>query len=201
MTLRTILNKIGLAICVFIIVSPAIFFFLWMLSLSVKYEIDNAASPPVFIPDRFAWQNYVDVLTSNRFVTYFFNTLIVTGSATLAALLVGVPAGDVNGLPFVYGAMQLAADPSGVSISRGAVLVGTTATSFSAVARPSENAIDVDAPRADLSDFNNFFDTGDTLDGNGRVKIAAASRGGSVTSSGNIDVRRFRYRNLPVGDT
>ncbi len=93
MSPRQILNKIALAICVFIIVSPAIFFFLWMLSLSVKYEIDNAASPPIFIPDRFAWQNYVDVLTSNRFATYFFNTLIVTGTATFAALLVGVPAG------------------------------------------------------------------------------------------------------------
>src|SRR4029079_8444688 len=91
MTLRHILNKIGLAICVFLIVSPAIFFFLWMLSLSVKFEIDNAASPPVFIPDRFAWQNYIDVLTSNRFTTYFFNTLIVTGSAALRAALLGDP--------------------------------------------------------------------------------------------------------------
>ena len=60
MSVRQILNKIGLAICVFVIVSPAIFFFLWMLSLSVKYEIDNASYPPVFIPDRFAWQNYVE---------------------------------------------------------------------------------------------------------------------------------------------
>ena len=80
MSLRQLLNKIALAICVFLIVSPAIFFFLWMLSLSVKYEIDNASYPPVFIPDRFAWENYVQVLTSNRFTTYFFNTLIVTGT-------------------------------------------------------------------------------------------------------------------------
>jgi multiple sugar transport system permease protein len=93
MNLRRLLDKTALAICVFLIVSPAIFFFLWMLSLSVKYEIDNASYPPVFIPDRFAWQNYIDVLTSNRFATYFFNTLIVTGTASLAALLVGVPAG------------------------------------------------------------------------------------------------------------
>ncbi len=27
-------------------------FFLWMLSLSLKFEIDNASYPPVFIPDR-----------------------------------------------------------------------------------------------------------------------------------------------------
>ena len=40
MSVRQILNKIGLAICVFVIVSPAIFFFLWMLSLSVDSGSD-----------------------------------------------------------------------------------------------------------------------------------------------------------------
>ena len=84
MSIRQILGKIGLWISVFIIVSPALLFFIWMLSLSIKFEIDNASFPPILIPDRFAWQNYADVLKSNRFVTYFFNTLIVTGSATLA---------------------------------------------------------------------------------------------------------------------
>jgi multiple sugar transport system permease protein len=93
MSLRQILGKIGLGIAVFIIVSPAVLFFLWMLSLSVKFEVDNAAYPPVLVPENFAWQNYATVLSSNRFITYFFNTLIVTGTATLSALLVGVPAG------------------------------------------------------------------------------------------------------------
>ena len=58
MSLRQILGKIGLGVAVFLIVSPAILFFLWMISLSVKFEIDNAAYPPVLIPDRFAWKNY-----------------------------------------------------------------------------------------------------------------------------------------------
>ena len=48
----------GSRIAVFVIVSPAILFFLWMVSLSLKYEIDNASYPPVFIPDRIAWENY-----------------------------------------------------------------------------------------------------------------------------------------------
>jgi multiple sugar transport system permease protein len=92
-SLKAVLRKIGLAVAVFLIVSPALFFFIWMLSLSLKFEIDNAASPPVLIPSEIAWQNYVDVFNSNRFLTYFRNSLIVTGSATLIALLVGVPAG------------------------------------------------------------------------------------------------------------
>ncbi len=93
MTNRGLLGNLGLALAVFVIVSPAILFFLWMLSLSVKYEIDNAAYPPVLIPGEFAWSNYADVLRSNRFVTYFLNSLIVTGAATGFAVLIGVPAG------------------------------------------------------------------------------------------------------------
>ncbi|MFL5226726.1 MAG: carbohydrate ABC transporter permease, partial [Microvirga sp.] len=108
MSLRRILGKIGLAFAVVVIVSPAILFFIWMLSLSVKYEIDNAAYPPILIPERFAWKNYADVLASNRFPTYFVNSLIVTGAATLFALLVGVPAG--------YGIARMRAHKSAVVI-------------------------------------------------------------------------------------
>jgi multiple sugar transport system permease protein len=92
-TPRSVLGKLGLAFAVLVIVSPAILFFIWMVSLSVKFEIDNASYPPVLIPDRFAWKNYADVLASNRFATYFLNSLLVTGTATFLALLVGVPAG------------------------------------------------------------------------------------------------------------
>jgi multiple sugar transport system permease protein len=93
MTLRLLAYRIGLAFAVFVIVSPALFFFVWMVSLSLKYEIDNAAYPPVLIPEQLAWENYAAVFNSNRFFTYFQNSLIVTGAATLIALVVGVPAG------------------------------------------------------------------------------------------------------------
>src|SRR5438128_11076139 len=108
MSMRQILGKIGLWFAVFVVVSPAILFFLWMASLSVKYEIDNASYPPVFIPERFAWKNYADVLASNRFLTYFVNSLLVTGTATLLAMVVGVPAG--------YGIARLAAHKSAIVI-------------------------------------------------------------------------------------
>ena len=108
MSLRQIIGRIGLWLSVFVVVSPAILFFLWMISLSVKFEVDNAAYPPVFIPERFAWKNYADVLASNRFLTYFVNSLLVTGTATLLAMLVGVPAG--------YGIARMAAHKSAIVI-------------------------------------------------------------------------------------
>lgn len=92
-TRHPLLRRLTLAVFVLITISPALLFFIWMLSLSLKFEIDNASYPPILIPERWAWSNYDDVLKSNRFATYFLNSLIVTGSATLIALLVGVPAG------------------------------------------------------------------------------------------------------------
>ncbi|TJW92164.1 carbohydrate ABC transporter permease, partial [Neisseria gonorrhoeae] len=106
MSAHTILGRLGLALGVFLIVSPAILFFLWMISLSVKFEVDNAAYPPVFWPEHFAWKNYTDVLSSNRFFTYFKNSLLVTGGATALAMLVGVPAG--------YGIARMAAHKSAI---------------------------------------------------------------------------------------
>ncbi|HEY1977081.1 MAG TPA: translocation/assembly module TamB domain-containing protein [Candidatus Baltobacteraceae bacterium] len=114
---------------------------------------------------------------------------------------IGVPAGDVNGLPFVNGSATLDADPTGVSITGGKVRVGSTRAAFSAIVRPHTNEMHVVAPDATLSDFNNFFDTGDTLAGTGRVKIAATQQAGRFTTSGDIDVYGFRYRNFPIGDT
>jgi multiple sugar transport system permease protein len=90
---RALLDKAGLWFAALVLVSPAILFFLWMLSLSVKFEVDNAAYPPIFIPERFAWKNYVGVFESNRFGLFFVNSLIVTGAATALALMIGVPAG------------------------------------------------------------------------------------------------------------
>jgi len=141
---------------------------------------------------------------SNYMTDGSFNAQLHIAGRSLAPSIsgsIGVPAGDVNGLPFIDGRALLSADPRGVAIRRGSVLVGTTETYFAAVALPNQNALDVTAPHASLSDFNNFFDTGDTLDGDGSLKLAAASSGTRITSSGDINVRGFRYRNLPIGDT
>lgn len=91
--LKALADRLGLALALFLLVSPAVLFFVWMLSLSLKPEIDNAAYPPVLIPETIAWKNYADVLASNRFPQYFLNSLLVTGAATGIGLLVGVPAG------------------------------------------------------------------------------------------------------------
>lgn len=91
--LRRILAKLGLFVSVFLLVSPALLVFLWMLSLSLKTEADNIAFPPVFVPNPATLSNFVSVFRENDFLLYFWNSVLVTGGAVLIGLLVGVPAG------------------------------------------------------------------------------------------------------------
>ncbi len=108
MTLRRQFDRIGLFFLGLVLVSPAVFFFVWMLSLSLKFEIDNGAYPPILIPERIAWGNYAKIFQENDFLLYFWNSVLVTGTATLLALLVGVPAG--------YGIARLKADKAAIVI-------------------------------------------------------------------------------------
>ena len=90
--LRRFLGRLGLYVSVILLVSPAVLFFLWMLSLSLKNELDNTAWPPVFIPNPPTLANFIDVFEKNDFLTYTINSVIVSFSATGLALLFGVPA-------------------------------------------------------------------------------------------------------------
>lgn len=90
--LRKFLGRVALFFAVIVVVSPAIFVFFWMLSLSLKYEIDNIAYPPVFIPNPPTLDNYFKIFRESNYVLYAYNSVVVSGAATLIALLVGVPA-------------------------------------------------------------------------------------------------------------
>jgi len=93
--LRRGLRRAGFWLSVAVIVSPAILVFLWMLSLSLKNEIDNLAYPPVFIPDPATLKNYVQVFTENSMGLYFWNSIVVSGRATRT-----LPAAVYNVLTF-----------------------------------------------------------------------------------------------------
>jgi multiple sugar transport system permease protein len=90
---RKLLGRVGLYAAVVVLVSPALMVFLWMLSLSLKNEVDNMAFPPVFVPNPPTLANFADVLQKNDFLNYTINSCIVSFGATFAALLIGVPAG------------------------------------------------------------------------------------------------------------
>ena len=91
--LKRFAGRFGLYFSVLMLISPAILFFLWMLSLAFKNEADNTAFPPVFIPNPPTFDNFIDVFAKNDFLTYTINSVIVSFTATGLALLFGVPAG------------------------------------------------------------------------------------------------------------
>lgn len=90
--LRRLAGQLALVFAVVVVVSPAVFVLFWMLSLSLKNEIDNIAYPPVWIPSPPTLANFRTVFERSPFALYTVNSVIVSGSATLIALMVGVPA-------------------------------------------------------------------------------------------------------------
>jgi hypothetical protein len=114
---------------------------------------------------------------------------------------VGVPAGSVNGLDFLDGHARIVASTKGVSAEDGSVLVHSTRASFGAAASSAAESFSLSAPSANLSDFNDFFDTGDTLAGTGKIAFAIDAEGSRVGTTGDIAVRALRVRSLPIGDT
>jgi multiple sugar transport system permease protein len=91
--IRRLVGRVFFGLSVFALVSPAILVFLWMLSLSLKNEVDNMSFVPVFIPNPPTLNNFVEVFERNDFLTYTINSVIVSFGATGLALLLGVPAG------------------------------------------------------------------------------------------------------------
>lgn len=90
---RRLVGRVFFGLSVFALVSPAILVFLWMLSLSLKNEVDNMSFVPVFIPNPPTLNNFIEVFERNDFLTYTINSVIVSFGATGLALLFGVPAG------------------------------------------------------------------------------------------------------------
>ena len=91
--IRKLVDKAALALSVAVLLAPCLFVFFWMISLSLKYDIDNTAWPPVFWPEEATFDNFAKVFDESPMFLYFWNSVQVTGSATLVALHAGRPGG------------------------------------------------------------------------------------------------------------
>ncbi|MCX5989682.1 MAG: carbohydrate ABC transporter permease [Chloroflexi bacterium] len=72
---------------------PALFVFLWMLSLALKPDVENTAYPPIFIPRSPTLDSFRQILDGSPIGRYTMNSAVVAGGSTLIALILGVPAG------------------------------------------------------------------------------------------------------------
>ena len=116
--------------------------------------------------------------------------------------LVDVPTGSVNGQAFRDLHATLDGTPNALALSNGGVIVNTTNVAFNGVADAMRRGgtISVRAPHADLSDFNDLFDTGETLGGTGSVAMTASyAPGAPIATAGNVNLANVRYRRFDIG--
>jgi len=72
---------------------PFLFPFLWMVSAAFKGPSEIFAFPPQLIPDRWQWQNFVEIFRYQPFARQYANSLYVAILVTLGTLAVSTPAG------------------------------------------------------------------------------------------------------------
>ena len=88
---RRILNSVLLYTAVILVICPFMFIFLWMLLSSFKTGVQQTAYPPLFIFEP-TLKNYVEVFQRVPFVSYAFNSVMTSVSATALGLVFGLPA-------------------------------------------------------------------------------------------------------------
>lgn len=61
----------------------------WLVTMSIKQEVDQFAVPPLWISFRPTLAHYYDIFWVRPFATYFFNSVVVAGVSTVIALVIG----------------------------------------------------------------------------------------------------------------
>jgi autotransporter translocation and assembly factor TamB len=111
-----------------------------------------------------------------------------------------MPEGAFNGLSFRDASANITIAPGGVGARAGTITVGSTVTRFGGFFRGGDGGVRVDAPQADLSDFNDLFDTGDTLGGKGHIAVRFLQNRGVVRSNADIGIAALKFKTFDLGD-
>ncbi len=69
-----------------------IFPFLWMISTSLQTFRETMTFPPTWIPASPQWSNFAEAMQAGPFLTYFRNSVVVTGSIIVLQFLIMIPA-------------------------------------------------------------------------------------------------------------
>src|SRR5580704_685342 len=64
----------------------------WLITISLKREIDQFASPPLWFAFSPTLRHYTTIFTHDAFGRYFLNSIVVSTCSTLIALVLGLPA-------------------------------------------------------------------------------------------------------------
>ena len=122
------------------------------------------------------------------------------GSEPLVTGRVVLPEATINGLFVDHAWADVHAMPSAVALEEGGVTVGSTAATFGGAVQGSNVSLAVDAKRADLTDFNNFFDPGDFMAGTGHLQFGFEwKRSAFAATSGDVALSGLRVEHFDLG--
>jgi multiple sugar transport system permease protein len=90
--LKQRLRTAGFYALVILVMLPTVFVFYWMITLSLKPQVEAAGYPPSFFWFKVTFKGYADVFAKNPFLLYTWNSFVVATGCTLLGLVVGLPA-------------------------------------------------------------------------------------------------------------
>jgi hypothetical protein len=124
----------------------------------------------------------------------------VTGTGTQPSIAgtIDVPEGSVYGQAFRDLRVRVNGNASQIALDAGSVTFGETDIALNGRLARTALQVSLRAPHADLDDFNDFFDTGDTLAGRGPID-ANFSVGSALRTSGSVALRGARFRQFDFG--
>ncbi len=113
--------------------------------------------------------------------------VVESGSGTLQ----GVGFSDLHGV--------VDATSRSIDLTQGSVAVGSSRFAFGGSLSPTSAHVNASSADVDLSDFNDFFEGYDTLEGRGYGQIAFQSTRTGILGSGAIGVGQASVLGFPVG--
>jgi multiple sugar transport system permease protein len=90
---RKAAHRVAFGLSLVVLMAPTVFFFFWMISLSLKTDVESLAYPPVLIPRALTLANYAYVFANSPLPRFAINSVIVAVGSTGLSLLLGIPAG------------------------------------------------------------------------------------------------------------
>lgn len=120
------------------------------------------------------------------------------GNEPVVAGFVDVSEGSLHGEAFRNLHFRVRGNMSNMAVDSGSVTLGTTTLAFNGAFSRSAARAAVHAPQVDLADFNDFFNTGDTFEGRGRLDVAFAT-GAGLSTRGSARFSGTHFRQFDIG--
>jgi autotransporter translocation and assembly factor TamB len=127
--------------------------------------------------------------------------VIGSGSRPAITGAIDIPEGSINGLRYRDASVALSGTPGNLRARHGTITIGTSVLGFAADVAPSAQSFALHAPRIDLVDFNDYFDSGDLLGGTGSIDASVASAPDRLSTRGRVRIANTRVKGFTIGGT